>query len=179
MRPERVNCRIFFQAEDGIRDIIAGDWSSDVCSSDLAECLVDLCDAGIGMAYGTRHLWVLHHYGSRYLHQGHLDKEEIAVEIIVCLYDIYLFLYLFNDLLYGDLVAECCDGVFVNPLDARWRYVEGFDVYLAACEYCRDLVKDTCDVLCIYLKGIERIAFVLVLYGTVVAGAGWLLFPIQ
>ena len=26
----------FFQAEDGIRDIIAGDWSSDVCSSDLA-----------------------------------------------------------------------------------------------------------------------------------------------
>src|SRR5437762_7024146 len=26
----------FFQAEDGIRDYI-GDWSSDVCSSDLAE----------------------------------------------------------------------------------------------------------------------------------------------
>ena len=92
-------------------------------ANDDAECLVDLCDAGIGMAYGTRHLWVLHHYGSRYLHQGYLDKEEIAVEIIVCLYDIYLFLYLFNDLLYGDLVAECCDGVFVNPLDARWRYV--------------------------------------------------------
>ena len=105
--------------------------------------------------------------------------EEVAVEIIVCLYYIYLFLYLFHDLLYGDLVAECCDGVFVNPLDARWRYVEGFDVYLAASEYCRDLVKDTCDVLCIYLKGIERIAFVLVLYRTVVAGAGWLLFLIQ
>ena len=26
---------VFFQAEDGIRDITAGDWSSDVCSSDL------------------------------------------------------------------------------------------------------------------------------------------------
>ena len=29
--------KTFFQAEDGIRDIIAGDWSSDVCSSDLTE----------------------------------------------------------------------------------------------------------------------------------------------
>ena len=27
----------FFQAEDGIRDIPKGDWSSDVCSSDLTQ----------------------------------------------------------------------------------------------------------------------------------------------
>ena len=27
--------KLFFQAEDGIRDIRVGDWSSDVCSSDL------------------------------------------------------------------------------------------------------------------------------------------------
>ena len=27
--------KYFFQAEDGIRDISIGDWSSDVCSSDL------------------------------------------------------------------------------------------------------------------------------------------------
>ena len=31
----RIIKKTFFQAEDGIRDIIAGDWSSDVCSSDL------------------------------------------------------------------------------------------------------------------------------------------------
>src|SRR5205807_3073501 len=29
----------FFQAEDGIRDL-QGDWSSDVCSSDLSSCLL-------------------------------------------------------------------------------------------------------------------------------------------
>ena len=27
--------KVFFQAEDGIRDIAISDWSSDVCSSDL------------------------------------------------------------------------------------------------------------------------------------------------
>ena len=32
----RIIKKTFFQAEDGIRDIIAGDWSSDVCSSDLS-----------------------------------------------------------------------------------------------------------------------------------------------
>ena len=31
----RIIKKSFFQAEDGIRDISIGDWSSDVCSSDL------------------------------------------------------------------------------------------------------------------------------------------------
>ena len=31
----RIIKKTFFQAEDGIRDIGTGDWSSDVCSSDL------------------------------------------------------------------------------------------------------------------------------------------------
>ena len=31
----RIIKKTFFQAEDGIRDISIGDWSSDVCSSDL------------------------------------------------------------------------------------------------------------------------------------------------
>ena len=31
----RIIKKTFFQAEDGIRDMSPGDWSSDVCSSDL------------------------------------------------------------------------------------------------------------------------------------------------
>lgn len=33
--------RRIIQAEDGIRDVVLGDWSSDVCSSDLLTCLAD------------------------------------------------------------------------------------------------------------------------------------------
>ena len=36
--------KIFFQAEDGIRDIPKGDWSSDVCSSDLQQKIQRLLD---------------------------------------------------------------------------------------------------------------------------------------
>ena len=36
----RIIKKTFFQAEDGIRDMSPGDWSSDVCSSDLDESFV-------------------------------------------------------------------------------------------------------------------------------------------
>ena len=34
--------KLFFQAEDGIRDIRVGDWSSDVCSSDLMQRISEM-----------------------------------------------------------------------------------------------------------------------------------------
>src|ERR1035437_960572 len=40
----RVTARVFFQAEDGIRD--TRDWSSDVCSSDLQQSCLGLCSTG-------------------------------------------------------------------------------------------------------------------------------------
>src|SRR5256885_2402663 len=46
----------FFQAEDGIRDL-QGDWSSDVCSSDLVvpgQDAQQLCRVGHGARYRTR-----------------------------------------------------------------------------------------------------------------------------
>ena len=73
--------------------------------------------------------------------------EQILVNIVVGLHNIYLPFYLFCDFLYLFLVAVSRDGVFVYVAYARCRDIYALYIHLLPGEHCGHLAQYSGNVL--------------------------------